>query len=510
MGEIKDHLNKNILIYTFICAIGAAVFGWEIGIILYSMKASFGKRFGMYNFNPTTKQWDDSDDKNLREMIITPSFTVGSLLGTIIVYFIIDRFGRSKSLCVASVIYFIGVIGQVSFGTVLTLCLGRLVSGIGAGIATTISPLYIAEISPKEIRGTLGVITSLGLQFGKFMACLYETLCLKLISNTTAQWRVALSGLAIPTIMFLIVVWFLPETPRFLLMKNRDEEALEVLSKLREKSKDEPSLTSEFNDMSSKLKVDMATGVMSWKEAFSDKSIVYRLFIIIILQLLRMLVGIAAIAYFSTQIYSKYLNIPTKTYGAWLATLNALINIVFGIPVIKYIERFGRRKTLLWSSFILFTTMVLTFVLCYVVDKTKNMVYGWLCVIVMYLYSITNCTGWDSSIQIWQAEVFPINMRARANSVGWFFKYVGSIIVTSTSSTLLKYLGYYTFWVYAAFCFIAFFFILFTLRETKGLTLEETENLYRNSEKSTIYNKNDDIKMKKNNQEKSDYGITNA
>ncbi|ORX78809.1 general substrate transporter [Anaeromyces robustus] len=513
MGVIRDHINKHLITYTFICCIGAAIFGWEVGMlnILYSMKASFGKRFGMYNYNPTTKQWDDAEDKNIREMFITPSFTVGSLIGTIIVYFIIDRIGRSKSLCVSSVIYFLGVIVQITFGTVVTLCLGRFVSGIGAGIATTISPLYIAEISPKEIRGTLGVLNSLGLQLGKLFACLYETLCLKLITNNpTAQWRTAISGLAIPTVIFLLIVWFLPETPRFLLMKNRDDEALDILSKLREKSRNDSSVANEFSDMSVKLKADMSRGVMTWKEALSDKSIVYRLFIIIVLQLLRMLVGVAAIAYFSTQIYSKYLNIPTKTYGAWLATLNALINLIFSLPVVKYIERFGRRRTLLWSSCILGISMVLTFVLCYAVDKTKNMVYGWLCVIVMYIYTITNCSGWDSSIPVWQAEVFPISMRAKANSVGWFFKYIGSILVTSTSTTLMKYLGYYTFWVYAAFCLIAFVFIFFTVRETRGLTLEETEKLYRNDEKSPVTYRNDDIKIKNDNEEKTERDITSA
>lgn len=475
------------------------------------MKASFGAKFGLYVYDKAKSEWIESDDKNYREMFITPSFTIGSLLGTIIVYFIVDRIGRSKSLCISSIIYFIGVLFQVIFGTVTTLCIGRFISGVAAGIATTISPLYIAEISPKQIRGTLGVINSLGLQLGKLFACFYETLCLKLItSSTTLQWRVAVSGLAIPSTIFLLIVWFLPETPRFLLMKDKDDEALTILSKIREKSKEEKEVATEFNDMSVKLKSDMAQGVMTWKEAFADKSIVYRLFIIVILQLLRMLVGVTAIAYFSTQIYSKYLKIPTKTYGAWLATLNSAINLVFSFPVVKYIERFGRRRTLLWSSCILGTSMILTFLLCYAVDKTQNMVYGWICVIVMYVYTVTNCSGWDSTIPVWQAEVFPISMRAKANSLGWFFKYIGSILVSSTSTTLMKYLSYYTFWIYAAFCIISFFFIFFTVRETKGLSLEETENLYRNKEDREEIKKEEERKVEKNNQEKTECDISNS
>jgi len=365
MGEIRQNLNKHVIIYTAICAIGSAVFGWEVGMlnILYSMRDSFGAKFGLYYYNEEKRAWVPTEDKTFKEMIITPSFTFGSLFGSFFVMYIVDRFGRSKSLCYASIVYFIGVIMQISFGTVVTLCIGRFISGIAAGVATTISPLYVAEISPKEVRGTLGVINSLGLQFGKFVACFYETLCLKLIRNhPTTQWRVAVSGLAIPTTIFLIIVWFLPETPRFLLMKNRDEEALETLSKIREKSKDEPNVASEFNEMSTKLKKDMTQGIMTWKEAFNDQSIVNRLIIVVILQLLRMLVGVTAVTYYSTQIYQNYLNIPTKTYGAWLATFSAAATLLFSFPVVKYIERFGRRKTLIWSSCILGVSMILIYV----------------------------------------------------------------------------------------------------------------------------------------------------
>jgi len=510
MGEVRKHLNKNLIIYTAICAIGTLLFGWEVGMlnILYSMKSSFGAKFGMYE--KKGDKWVPTDIKTKIEMFVTPSFTVGSVLGALLVNFIVDRMGRSKSLHLTSVIYFIGVVIQITFAKVYTLCLGRFISGIAAGIATTISPLYMSEIAPKQVRGTLGVIIALGLQFGKLFACLYETLCLKLITgNPTLQWRIAISGLAFPSIIFLLVVWFLPETPRYLLMKNRDDEALDTLARIREKSKDEPEVADEFKQMSIRLKADMTRGVMSWSEILADKSLVYRVIIVIILELLRMLVGVAAISYFSTQIYENYLKIPTKTYGAWLATFNAAINIIFAIPVAKYIEKFGRRKTLLCSSSLLFLSMALTFTFCLIVDKTGNKICAVLCVLAMYLYTITNTAGWDAIIPVWQSEIFPISARAKANAAGWFFKYIGSILVTSTTSTFLKYLKYYTFWIYGSFCFISFVFIYFNIRETKGLTLEETEMLYRDKEDYEKKYK-EDLKIEKKNQEKTESDITNA
>jgi len=491
-----QYLNKHLLFYSFICCIGAVIFGWEVGMlnILYSMKSSFGLKFGLYSFNEAKKEYEDTGDKTFREMIITPSFTLGCMGGTILVYFIMDKLGRSKSLCVSSVIYFVGILIQIIFDKIYTLILGRFIAGIASGIATTLCPVFIAEISPKEIRGTLGIVNSLGLQLGKTLACFYETLCLKLIiGHPEAQWRVAISGLAIPSTMFLIIVWFLPETPRFLLMKNKDSEALDVLARIREKDREDPDIIQEYNEMSTKLKNDLEAGVITWKDVFANRSYVYRFYIIIVLQLLHMLVGINAISYYSTQMYSKFLGISTKTYGAWLATINAAIGLFFSLPAMKYIERIGRRRTLLIGSFTLGTTMILIFFLCFTVahtDGTVSKVFGWLCVMVMYIFTIANCWCWSSTIPVWQAEVFPIRLRAKANSVGTFFKYVGSIIVGSTTTHLMKLIQYYAFWIYATFCIIAFFFIYFFIRETSGLSLEEMEHIYddKNFEKDKAEN----------------------
>jgi len=458
------------------------------------MKSSFGLKFGLYTYNPTTHEYKDSDDKTYREMIMTPSFTLGCMGGSILVYFIMDNIGRAKSLRLSSVIYFIGVLIQVIFDKLYTICIGRFIAGIASGIATTLCPVFIAEISPKQIRGTLGIVNSLGLQLGKTLACLYETLCLKLITgHPTAQWRTAIAGLAIPSTMFLLVVWFLPETPRYLLMKNRDSEALDVLSSIREKDKEDPDVTGEFNEMSDKLKRDIEAGVISWKEAFGNKSIAKRFYIVIVLQLLYMLVGVNAISYYSTQMYSKFLGISTKSYGAWLATINAAIGLVFSLPAMKYIESFGRRRTLLMGAFLLGTSMILTFFLCFIVAHTSGVVskiFGWVCVLVMYLYTIANCWCWSSTIIVWQAEVFPIRLRAKANSLGTFSRYVGSIIVSSTTTHLMKLFEYYAFWVYATFCIIAFVFIFFCIKETKGVSLEDMERVYGNQEDD------DDIKKK--------------
>jgi MFS transporter, sugar porter (SP) family len=458
------------------------------------MRPSFGSQFGLYEFKPRAG-FIETDDKNLREMIITPSFIVGGLIGAFFVLYLIDSIGRVKSLYVAAIVYFAGALIQVLSHEIVQLCIGRFIAGIASAISLCTGPLYIAEQSPKEIRGTLGIVNSLGLQSGMFFASLWNTLCLKLIKNPTTQWKVALAGLMVPSALFLLTVWFLKETPRYLLMKNKDDQAIKNLAYVRNKNTNDVSVANEFNDMSTKLKVELSEGICTWKELFSTKTIVYRIVIVAILQLLHMLVGINAISYYSTQVYSKYLGISLEKYGAWLATLSTVISFVFTFPAMRYIERIGRRPLLKWGAFGLGLCMVATYALCHLCDATHKKVFGWICVIVIYIYGIVYGWSWSSTIFVFVAELFPLRMRAKANTIGGIFQYIGSIIVAATTTTLMKYLSFYTFLIYAGFSFIAFIFTHLCVRETRGIPLEDMDKLYGDN---TVKNR-EDFKREVNN-----------
>ncbi|ORX79045.1 general substrate transporter [Anaeromyces robustus] len=495
-----DYINKHLFFYSLICGIGAIIYGWEVGI------ASFGEKFGLYRFEKGSG-YVATDDKNIREMIITPSFTVGGMVGSLLVLWITDSLGRSKSLRISAVVYFIGAAFQILGGKIIYLCIGRFIAGIASGIASTLCPLYLAEISPKEIRGSLGIINAIGLQLGMCFASLYDTLCLKLITkNMEAQWRVALAGLAIPSIIFLLIVWFLPETPRYLLMKNKNDQALKVLANIREKNTDDPSVSNEFNEMSNRLKVELLDGIVTWKEAINTKSILYRLIIVSVLQLLHMLVGVNAIGYYSTQIYSEYLNLSLPKYGAWLATLNNFASFFLTLPAMRYIENIGRKPILKWGAFALGCCMVGIYFKCLLFARTKDKIYGWICVIFIYAFTVIYGWSWSSVVFVWQAEVFPLRMRTKANAVGTFFQYVGSMFVTATTTTLMKYLSYNTFLIYAGFCFIAYIFATLCIRETKGLALEEMERLYGGD---SVPSK-EEIKVNRNIKEKTGNDIISA
>jgi len=479
-------VTRRLLFYVAIASIGSIIYGWEVGMvnILFSMRGSFGNVFGLYNFNPMKKTFEEDEYKNLKEMIITPSFHFGGILGSIVVLFILDRIGRIRSLEIGAIIYFVGGLIQTFCSTIYVLCIGRFISGIASAIALCVCSLFISEIAPKEIRGTLGIVNSLGLQAGMFFASLCDTLCLKLIDarkNPNTQWRVAVGAQLVPAALFLLFVWFLPETPRYLLMKNKDDKALSNLAKVRQKEKTDEGVAAEFNAMSSKLKVELADGICSWREIVTTKSILYRVIIVSILQLLHMLVGVNAIGFYSTQIYSKYLDIPPEKYGAWLATLSNVISFVCSFPAMRYIENFGRRPLLKWGAFLLGLCMVAIYALCHLCDSTHIKTYGWICVIIIYIFGIVYSWSWSSAVFVFQSELFPLRMRTKANTVGGIFQFIGSIIVGGVTPTLLKNFKYYTFLIFAGFCLIAFIFTHFCVRETRGIPLEDMDTLYGDS-----------------------------
>jgi len=471
-------VTKRLVFYCIIATLGSVIYGWEVGMlnIIFSMRSTYGVRFGTFVDNGKG-EFVATPSKATRESIITPMFTFGCVFGSILAMSLMDRIGRTKPLALGSFIYTLGSLIQTFSNTIVVFCIGRFIAGIACGVTMVVSPVYIAEITPKNRRGAMGLLFNFNLQAGFFFASIADTLCLKLIKGE-AQWRTAVGCQLIPAVLFMTLIWFGPETPRYLLMKNQDEKALDVLAKVREKSKDDQEVIEEYTDMRDKLKAEVTDGVVRWGQLFTNKFYLYRIALCCVLQFLHMLVGVNAINYYSSQIYKDYLNIDAAKWGSWLVVINNLFVVVFSIPALKYVEKAGRRKILVLGALVLAICMFLIFLLCLILDKTGHAVFGVLCVICTYIYSVAYGWSWGSTVYVWQSEIFPLRIRSKANAIAMMFQYAGSVLVTGSVSILMKYLKYYTFLIFMAMATIAFIFSLLCIKETKGLSLEDMENLY--------------------------------
>jgi len=440
------------------------------------MRSTYGKRFGLFQQNETGA-WVPTEKKAQREGIITPMFTIGCVFGSIIAMTLMDRIGRIKPLGLGALTYAIGAIIQTFSNTMLVFCIGRVIGGIACGMAMVISPVYIAEITPKNRRGAMGLLFNFNLQAGFLFASFADTLCLKLIKGE-AQWRTAVACQLIPAVLFMILIWFSPESPRYLLMKDKDEKALDTLANVRERPKDDAEIIEEYSDMRGKLKAEIANGTVPWSKLFTNKFYLYRIIICCILQFLHMLVGVNAINYYSSQIYAEYLHINTAKWGSWLVVINNLFVVIFTIPALRYVEKAGRRKILVVGAFILAVCMFLIFLLCLLLNNTKKNIFGVLCVVCTYIYSVAYGWSWGSTVYVWQSEIFPLRIRSKANAIAMMFQYAGSALVTGLTSTLMKHFKYYTFLIFMTMAILAFIFSFLCIKETKGHSLEDLENLY--------------------------------
>jgi len=471
-------VTKRLVFFCVIATLGSVIYGWEVGMlnIIFSMRSTYGKRFGLFE-KDSNGDWVPTDSKSLREGIITPMFTVGCVIGSIVAMTLMDRIGRVKPLGLGAFVYAAGAIIQTFANTIVVFCAGRLIGGIACGMTMVISPVYIAEITPKNSRGSMGLLFNFNLQAGFLFASFADTLCLKLIKGE-AQWRSAVACQLIPAVLFMVLVWFSPETPRYLLMKDQDEKALDVLSRVREKSKEDEEVVEEFQDMCSKLKAEIANGTVPWNKLFSNRFYLYRIVLCSVLQFLHMLVGVNAINYYSSQIYSNYLKIDAAKWGAILVVINNLFVVIFTIPAIQYVEKAGRRKILVVGALVLAVCMFFIFLLCLLLDVTKKNIFGILCVICTYIYSVAYGWSWGSTVFVWQSEIFPLRIRSKANAIAMMFQYAGSALVTGLTSTLMKHFKYYTFLIFMTMAILAFVFSYLCIKETKGRSLEDLENLY--------------------------------
>ena len=440
------------------------------------MRNTYGKKFGLFRQN-SSGDLVATGSKSTREGFITPMFTIGCVFGSIIAMFLMDRIGRVKPLGLGAFTYAIGSIIQTFSNTIVVFCIGRLIAGIACGMTMVISPVYIAEITPKDIRGAMGLLFNFNLQVGFFFASLADALCLKLIKGE-AQWRTAVACQLIPAVLFIILIWFVPETPRYLLMKDRDEGALDNLANVRERPRDDTEVVEEYYDMRGKLRVEIATGTVPWGRLLTNKFYLYRIILCSVLQLLHMLVGVHAIHYYSSQIFSDYLHIDINKWGSWLVVINNLIVVIFTIPALNYVEKAGRRKILVIGALVLAVCMFFIFLLCLLLDTTKKNIFGILCVLCTYIYCVAYGWSWGSTVYVWQSEIFPLRIRSKANTIAMMFQYIGSALVTGLTSTLMKHFKYYTFLIFMVFAIIAFIFSYLCIKETKGRSLEDLENVY--------------------------------
>ena len=447
-GGNAEQINmKSVYYITGVAALGGLLFGYDTAVI----SGAIGFLQTKFELDATMKGWAAS------------SAIIGCIFGAMSAGWTSDRWGRKKVLIMTAVLFGISAIGSAIPRNLTEFVIARFIGGLGVGAASMLSPLYITELAPASIRGRLVSLYQLAIVLGINLIFFVNWLVQELGDeawNTEMGWRYMLGSETLPALLFFTAMFFVPESPRWLVKEGRDDEALGILTDIDGPDKAKSILA----DIKEALLEEKGT----LKELLSGR---FRKAVVvgIVLAVFSQFQGINAIMYYAPEIF-KEVGIPTHL--AFLQTvIIGVINTIFTFISILFVDKVGRKALLLGGGAGMGVSLLIVG-LCFK--------FGWtgiplLIFIMCYTGSFAASFGPVTWVVI--SEIFPLKMRGIAMSVATFALWVAVYFVTQLFPIALEKLGpANTFFAFFSMSVLAFLFVLVKVPETKEKTLEEIEH----------------------------------
>lgn len=431
-----------------IAAVAGLLFGFDTGII------SGALLFIQKDFTLTT---------GLKELIVS-SVLFGAMFGSLASGGLTDRFGRRKLMLIISALFICGTAIAACATNVYSILFGRIFIGFAIGIGSYTAPLYIAEVSPYELRGGLVSLNQLAITLG----ILFSFIINYVFTNIDGSWRWMFGIGVIPAILLSVGMFFLPESPRWLIKQDRHAEAKKTLQKLRQMS----DVSHEINEIQHSLQMKQA----SFKEIFAPW-ILPVLFLGAMMGLIQQVTGINTIIYYAPTIF-QLAGFPDAS-SSILATVGiGVVNVLATIFAVFYLDKLGRRPLLL-TGLVGMCLSLLGLSISFQISADAEML-RWLSIACTFTFIICFAFSLGAALWLLVSEIFPLEVRATAMGVAVFSCWLWNFIVSSTFLTLLNYMGPgKTFLLYAGMCVLSIIFCYYKVPETNGVTLEQIEENIR-------------------------------
>ena len=470
----------SIIIMCILIAFGGFVFGFDTGTISGFINMSdFQSRFG------GTKSDGTLYFSNVRTGLMIGLFNAGCAVGALFLSKVGDMYGRRIGIMCAMLVYIVGIIVQIAAQQAwYQVMIGRIITGLAVGILSVLCPLFISEVSPKNLRGTLVVCFQLMITLGIFLG--YCTTYGTKVYSDSRQWRVPL-GLCFAWALFLVGGMVgVPESPRYLVGKDKIDDARIALAKCNKISPEDPAVYHELQLLQAGVERERLAGSASWGTLFNGKPRIFeRVMVGVMLQALQQLTGDNYFFYYSTTIFKSVgLNDSFQT-----SIIIGVINFASTFVGIYVIEKFGRRMCLLVGS----CAMSVCF-LIYALIGSQHLYYhgssgpsrkpsGDGMIFVTSLYIFFFASTWAGGVYSVVSELYPLKIKSKAmglaNASNWMWGFLISFFTSFITDAIHFYYGF----VFLGCLFFSIFFVYFMVYETKGLTLEEVDELYSTSVK---------------------------
>ncbi|WP_338023585.1 sugar porter family MFS transporter [Bifidobacterium simiiventris] len=438
-------------IFTF-GALGGMLFGFDTGIISGAsplIESDFGLTVSQTGF-------------------ITSSVLIGSCVGALSIGTLSDRFGRKKLLIVSAILFLLGS-GLCATSTgFLMMVAARIILGLAVGAASALTPAYLAELAPKERRGSLSTLFQLMITFGILLAYASNLGFLNHDLLGFADWRWMLGSALVPAALLLIGGLLLPESPRYLVNKGDERNAFKVLTLIR-KDVDQAQVQLELDEIKAVAAQDTKGGV---RELFRTAR--PALVAAVGIMLFQQLVGINSVIYFLPQVFIKGFGFPEGD-AIWVSVGIGVVNFVSTIVATMIMDRFGRKQLLIFGSVVMTVALAILAVMNFVGDVSALAVPT---MILIAFYILGFAISWGPIAWVLIGEIFPLSVRGIGSSFGSAANWLGNFIVSQFFLMLLDAFGNNVggpFAIFGVFAALSIPFVLRFVPETKGKSLEQIE-----------------------------------
>lgn len=448
-----DHTEKGslqintsfIVLVSVVAALGGLLFGFDTAIISGTI--------------PYIKDYFLLDEFGLGWAV--GSILIGCAAGAFFAGKIADMYGRRAVLIVCAVLFAASGIGAGLASHLFVFVFFRIIGGLGVGAAAMVSPMYIAEIAPSSLRGRLVALYQLAIVSGILLAYFSNYL---LDGAGENNWRYMFASQAIPSLIFFILLLIVPESPRWLVKKNKIAKAFDVIAKVNGRE-------AAGNGILAIQKTFLNENKVALGELFESRY-ARVLWIGIAIAVFQQITGVNAILYYAPVIFKET---GLDTSSSLLQTIIiGVVNVCSTFIAIGLVDKVGRRKFLLAGSIIMGLSLI-SIAICFRIKFFDD----YIVLISMLLYIASFGCTLGAVTWVYLSEIFPNRIRALAMSAATLALWLADFLVTYTFPIITKHLGTSaSMMIYAVCCIAAFLFIWKKVPETKGKTLEEMESLF--------------------------------
>ncbi|GAA0147534.1 transporter [Lithospermum erythrorhizon] len=467
-NKISYFSNAYVLGLTIIAGIGGLLFGYDTGVISGAV---------LY----IRDEFEEVDQSSFLQETIVSMALVGAMIGAAAGGWLNDIYGRKRATLSADVVFALGSIVMAAAPDPYVLIFGRLLVGLGVGVASVTAPVYISEASPSEIRGGLVSTNVLMITGGQFLSYLVNLA----FTQVPGTWRWMLGVSAVPAVVQFCLMLFMPESPRWLYMKKDKAKAIVVLSKIY----DPLRLEEEISQLAFALEEEYRRkSVVSYMDVFRAKEIRLAFIAGAGLQAFQQFTGINTVMYYSPTIV-QMAGFRSNQLALLLSLFVAGMNAMGTVAGIYLIDHFGRLKLALCSLFgVIVSLLLLAAAFCLESSDTTDGFYGWIAILGLVLYIAFFAPGMGIVPWTVNSEVYPESYRGICGGMSATVNWISNLIVAQSFLSIANLVGAgVTFFILAGIAVLAFIFVSLYVPETKGLSFEEVERIWKERARGSRY-----------------------